>query len=294
MYIVHLSFGVAGVASMAMLHYRIRHRTSGPMLWAMSCLLASVFLTMVHYYFLSNTATIPGYASIQYGLGIAIALALYGGLFLLMLRSPGVPRLAALLMTAFVMAVQVGRVLVLLLASAEAAATIRAPAIALISVYLFFLGWMLYRASALETHELMSLLLRRLALLTLIFAPASTLFYIISYRFPGIERLHISLDYIYFSIWSLIVITVFLRYLSNPTALIDEGKISEAFISSFKITKREAEVIELISLGLGNQEIADRMYVSLTTVRTHIYNIFQKTGATSRVHLLRIASGYRQ
>lgn len=264
------------------------------MLWAMSCLLASVFLTMVQYYFLSNSAPFSGYVYIQYGLGITIAFALYLGLFMLMRRSPGVPKLPALLMTVFVLAVQVGRVLVLLLSPPKAAALIRAPSIALISVYLLFLGWMLYRASALEPHELMAILLRRLGILTLIFAPLSTLFYIITYRFSSIERLHISLDYVYFSIWSLIVITVFLRYLSNPTALINEGKISEAFISAYKITKREAEVIELISLGLSNQEIADRMYVSLTTVRTHIYNIFRKTEATSRVHLLRIAGGYRQ
>ena len=294
MYIAHLAFGVAGVASMAMLHYRIRHSISGPMLWAMSCLLASVFLTMVQYYFLANTAAIPGYAALRYGLGITIAVALYGGLLLLMLRSPGVPKLPAILMTVFVIAVQVGRVLLLLLATPETASSFRAPAVVLISLYLLFLGWILYRAAAIEPHELMALLLRRLGILTLVFAPASTLFYIISYRFPAVERLHISLDYIYFSVWSLIAITVFLRYLSNPTALINEGKVSEAFISAYKVTKREAEVVELISLGLRNQEIADRMYVSLTTVRTHIYHLFQKTGATSRVHLLRMVSGYRQ
>ncbi|MFO7832635.1 MAG: helix-turn-helix transcriptional regulator, partial [Halohasta sp.] len=264
------------------------------MLWAMSCLLASVFLTMVQYYFLSNSAEFSGYTALQYVAGLAIACALYGGLFLLMRRSPGVPKIPALLMTIFVLAVQVGRVLMLLLASPEAAASFRSPSIALISIYLLFLGWMLYRASALEPHELMSILLRRLGILTLIFAPFSTLFYIISYRFSVIERLHISLDYIYFSLWSLIIITVFLRYLTNPTALINEGKISEAFICAYKITKTEAEVVELISLGLSNQEIADGIYVSLTTVRTHIYNIFQKTEAASRVHLLRIVSGYKQ
>jgi DNA-binding CsgD family transcriptional regulator len=294
MYIAHLSFGVAGVASMAMLHHRLRHPVSGPMLWTMGCLLASVFLTMVQYYFLSNTAGIPGYAALRYGLGIAIAVALYGGLLKLMLRSPGIPQTAAWILTAFVIGVQAGRVLVLLLASPETAASIRAPAVALISVYLLLLGWMLYRSAALQPHELMALLLRRLATLTLIFAPASTLFYIISYRFAGIARLHISLDYIYFSVWSLITITVFLRYLTSPTALIEEGKISEAFISVHNITKREAEIVQLISLGLSNQEIADRLYVSLTTVRTHIYHIFQKTGATSRVHLLRMVSGYRR
>lgn len=168
------------------------------------------------------------------------------------------------------------------------------PAVALISLYLLGFGWMLYRSSAHESHELMAILLKRLGTLTLIFAPSSTLFYIISYRYPVIERLHISLDYVYYSAWSFVVITVFLRYLSNPTALIDEGKISDAFISAYRITRREAEIVELISLGLSNQEITDRMYVSLTTVRTHIYNIFQKTGAKSRVHLLRLVSGYRQ
>jgi DNA-binding CsgD family transcriptional regulator len=294
MYIGHLSFGVAGVASMAMLHFRVRHAISGPMLLAMSCLLASVFLTMVQYYFLASTGSTSANVVVQYGLGVAIAVALYGGLYLLMRRSPGVPRLPALLITVFVLVVQIGRALVLLLASEKAAAAIRAPAVAMISVYLFFLGWMLYRASALEPQELMALLLKRLGTLTLIFAPLSTLFYIISYRFPGIDRLHISLDYVYFSVWSVITISVFLRYLSNPSALIEAGKISEAFISAYKITKREAEVVELISHGLTNQQIADRLYVSLTTVRTHIYNVFQKTGAESRVHLLRIVSGYRQ
>lgn len=294
MYIAHFSFGVAGVASMAMLHYRIRHAISGPMLWVMSCLLASVFLTMVQYYVLSNSSTFPSYVWLQYGLGTVIAVALYGGLLLLMLRHPGIPAVLAWLMTVFVLAVQVGRVIVLLIAPPVTAAMIRAPAIAAISIYLLFLGWMLYRASSVEPHELMSLLLRRLGILTLGFAPASTLFYIVSYRFAAIERLHISLDYIYFSIWSLIAITVFLRYISRPTALIEGGKISEAFVSAYKITKREAEVVELISLGLSNQQIADRLYVSLTTVRTHVYNIFQKTGAASRVHLLRIVSGYRQ
>jgi DNA-binding CsgD family transcriptional regulator len=272
----------------------MRHAVSGPMLWAMSCLLASVLLNMVQYYVLSNIEMVPVYVSIQYGLGAAIAAALYGALLVLLLRSPDVPTLPAWIMTIFVIAVQVGRVIVLLFASPEMAVSIRSLAVALISVYLLFLGWMFYRSAALEPHDLVALLLKRLGVLTLVFAPSSTLFYTVSYRFPAIERLNISLDYIYFSAWSLIVISVFLQYLANPSALINEGKISEAFISAYKITKREAEVVELISLGLSNQEIADRLYVSLATVRTHVYNIFQKTGATSRVHLLRIATGYRR
>jgi DNA-binding CsgD family transcriptional regulator len=249
---------------------------------------------MVQYYFGSTAVSLPGYVSLQYGFGLAIAVGLYAGLCLLMLRSPGVPKGVVLFMTVFVLMVQFGRALILLRASPEVASAIRMPAIVLISIYLLFLGAVLYRASILERHELMALLLRRLSVLTLIFAPASTVYYLVSYRFPAIGRLQISLDYIYFLVWSIVTIAVLLRYLSRPTVLLDDNGVSDSFVSSYKITKREAEVVALISLGLSNQQIADRLHVSLTTIRTHVYNVFQKTGAHSRVHLLRIVSNSRQ
>ena len=281
------------MVSMAMLHQRMRRRITGPLLWVMSCLLASVFLTLIQYYFVSVLKTIPGYLYAQYGLGLGVALALYGGLLVLMLRLPRVPNYLAIVFTVFVVAIQVGRMLLVVIGPPEAAARIRFPSVALISLYLFFLGMVLYRSAEAEPDETVSLLLRRLSILTLIFAPASAVFYLISYHYPAVGRLHISLDFFYFTVWSIITIGVFLRYLSRPTALLEEGKISEAFVSAYKISQREAEVVELISRGLSNQEIADKMHVSLSTARTHIYNVFQKTGAKSRVELLRIVSGYK-
>ena len=281
------------MVSMAMLHQRMRRRITGPLLLVMSCLLASVFLTLIQYYFVSILKTIPGYMYVQYGLGLGVALALYGGLLVLMLRLPRVPNYLAVVFTVFVVAIQVGRMLLVVIGPPAAAARIRFPSVALISMYLFFLGMVFYRSSEAESDETLSLLLRRLSLLTLIFAPASAVFYLISYQFPAIDRLHISLDFFYFTVWSIITIGVFLRYLSRPTTLLDEGKISESFVSAFKISRREAEVVELIAHGLSNQEIADKMHVSLSTARTHIYNVFQKTGAKSRVELLRIVSGYK-
>ena len=245
------------------------------------------------YYFVSILKTIPGYLYVQYGLGLGVALALYGGLLVLMLRLPRVPNYLAIVFTVFVVAIQVGRMLLVVIGPPEAAARIRFPSVALISLYLFFLGMVFYRSSEAEADETLSILLRRLSLLTLIFAPASAVFYLISYQFPAIERLHISLDFFYFTVWSIITISVFLRYLSRPTTLLEEGKISKSFVSAYKISRREAEVVELIAHGLSNQEIADKMYVSLSTARTHIYNVFQKTGAKSRVELLRIVSGYK-
>ncbi|MGZ4090016.1 MAG: LuxR C-terminal-related transcriptional regulator, partial [Bacteroidia bacterium] len=46
--------------------------------------------------------------------------------------------------------------------------------------------------------------------------------------------------------------------------------------SKINITKREREIIELISLGYSNKEIAEKILVSISTVDAHRYNILKK------------------
>ena len=48
------------------------------------------------------------------------------------------------------------------------------------------------------------------------------------------------------------------------------------------LSKRETEVLDLLSEGLSNQEIADRLFVSLNTIKTHIANIYSKLGVSRR------------
>lgn len=52
-----------------------------------------------------------------------------------------------------------------------------------------------------------------------------------------------------------------------------------------ELSEREREVALLIADGLGNQEIADRLYLSLPTVKTYVGRLFTKLGATNRVQI---------
>lgn len=49
-----------------------------------------------------------------------------------------------------------------------------------------------------------------------------------------------------------------------------------------ELTPRELEVLELISDGLTNQEIADKLYIEIGTVKNHVHNILKKLDVDSR------------
>ncbi|MFE9138398.1 response regulator [Streptomyces sp. NPDC007355] len=55
------------------------------------------------------------------------------------------------------------------------------------------------------------------------------------------------------------------------------------------LTERETEVLVLVADGLSNQEIAGRLRISTATVKTHINNLFAKTGVRDRAQAVRYA-----
>jgi ATP/maltotriose-dependent transcriptional regulator MalT len=48
------------------------------------------------------------------------------------------------------------------------------------------------------------------------------------------------------------------------------------------LSERELEVLQHIAAGMSNRQIAQEMFVSLGTVKTHINNIYRKLGTHSR------------
>jgi ATP/maltotriose-dependent transcriptional regulator MalT len=68
-----------------------------------------------------------------------------------------------------------------------------------------------------------------------------------------------------------------------------EFKLNEKILTETGISKREHEVLELMAKGLTNQEIADKLFVSLNTVKTHTANLFIKLDAKRRTQAIQRA-----
>jgi NarL family two-component system response regulator LiaR len=55
-----------------------------------------------------------------------------------------------------------------------------------------------------------------------------------------------------------------------------------ALVARLELSKRELEILNLLAHGHSNQEIAEKLFISLSTVKTHIQNLFEKLDVKRR------------
>lgn len=65
--------------------------------------------------------------------------------------------------------------------------------------------------------------------------------------------------------------------------------VNEQVLEKLNISKREHEILLLIAQGLSNQEIADKTFVSINTVKTHVSNLLLKLDAKRRAQAIQKA-----
>jgi DNA-binding NarL/FixJ family response regulator len=69
-------------------------------------------------------------------------------------------------------------------------------------------------------------------------------------------------------------------------ASVAKAEISKAQFEKFDLTSREAEIIELISKGLKQKNIAHKLNISEATVKKHLSNVYEKTNVKSSIEAL--------
>jgi DNA-binding CsgD family transcriptional regulator len=75
----------------------------------------------------------------------------------------------------------------------------------------------------------------------------------------------------------------------TPPANSPQGGLSPEFIEKYKLTRREAEVTEVMLRGKSDREIATLLEIALNTVHAHLKHIYKKTGVRGRFALMALA-----
>jgi len=90
-----------------------------------------------------------------------------------------------------------------------------------------------------------------------------------------------------------------IRVVAAGEALLSPGvtrRLVDGFIASHRspsidtsyerLTEREREIVALVAEGLSNQEIADRLFVSFSTAKTHVSHVLTKLELRDRIHIV--------
>lgn len=81
------------------------------------------------------------------------------------------------------------------------------------------------------------------------------------------------------------------RYFQDYGTPCPQESLPHAFLTKQGISSREEEIIELLVLGKTNREIAEELFISNNTVKTHIKNVYGKLDVSNRVQLFSLLRG---
>jgi len=88
---------------------------------------------------------------------------------------------------------------------------------------------------------------------------------------------------------SQIIQTEWHQRMQSPTGSTNNNTTAQIVLKTWNFSKREQEVLELITRGLSNGEIGDRLYLSARTIEKYVSNLLRKTETSNRAELVRIA-----
>lgn len=100
----------------------------------------------------------------------------------------------------------------------------------------------------------------------------------------------------FYLVWNLITLYWVSRYISqknifeNETEVLSPEEKLDKLCEKYSITKREREVVQLLVNGYSYNDISEALNISLSTVKTHIRNIYGKTEVNNKIELINLLS----
>jgi len=76
----------------------------------------------------------------------------------------------------------------------------------------------------------------------------------------------------------------------DKKATLNDKNFTDNF-TEYELSKREKEVLTFLTTGLSNEEIAEKMFVSKNTIKTHIKNIYSKLDVKNRIQAIKKING---
>lgn len=161
-----------------------------------------------------------------------------------------------------------------------------------ILVHMFGILNILLTSKKVEVH-LVSAAWKNYAYLQLILVTIKVITAILVFVWPFMVHLMVVLFFLgialpvllVYRIMDVLVKTTFYQDIMN----LDENNL---FIKN-GITKREKEIIEAICAGMTNQEIADRLFITLQTVKDHTHRIYLKMDVKNRMQLISLINSHK-
>lgn len=292
-YILFFSTGFMGAAALLVLGLRVQSSLIRPLLVFQVLFLIGLGLVLLYL----APAAAPA-APVLLGLAVAINAGLYSIVILLTRRlsPPGSGKRlfpsAAVVFALLVICKSLANIVLSLLSPPVASSPAWSLAGYVLSgLAMAFFGLVAQRFFPPGEPAALRPLVRAYGICALVFSPMGLVEWAVDMAdLPGLPLL--SLDHFFYLAWNIVSMTAAVRLFKPPKSGVPVlEEVPEERVRVLGLSAREREMAVLIARGLANKEIASQLGISPATVRTHIYNLYQKVGAGSRVELLNMLRG---
>lgn len=285
-YILLFSLSCVGSGSNYLIHKFLKLPLTKNILLLFFTLLIDIGRSLLYSYFLSLGITPKLLFPLNLIIGIIIVSVFYYYIFKALILLKNVSPVVVKSFTAAVLFLQIAVRIILYFGRFQIANIVYPLLVIIISGYLFYVGLSLKNGVDKNWNHALKTFINKIGIFTLIFAPLSAAIYMVVY-FIGDHKLDLFfLDFLYLGISSVVSISFLLSYLTKLGTIPYKTTVDQSLKDNFNISPRETDVLELLLKGKTNKQIGETLFISITTVRTHISHIFEKTEVKSRMELV--------